>query len=120
MKGDLCGECLNRTFWYRTLPYLTLGRWGMTSFAMTWYSLIWNLVLYVQAHSDPGKMHAQRALADLLCPMRRRCGCSSPSSPTTCVYCGELERPLRWWVRALPGCMALSQWWRSASWTRPV
>jgi hypothetical protein len=60
-QGELCRRCLGRTFWHHTLRNLTLGWWGTISFFMTWYFLASNLVTYVQARIELGKMAPRRA-----------------------------------------------------------
>lgn len=62
-EGELCRQCLHRTFWGHTLRNVTLGWWGTISFFMTWYYLASNLVTYLSAlHELRGQRprHAQR------------------------------------------------------------
>lgn len=64
--GELCRDCLNNAFWHHTLRNLTLGWWGTISFFMTWYYLLSNVVTYVQARIELGRIrqrHAPRPVA---------------------------------------------------------
>jgi hypothetical protein len=55
-EGQLCKRCLSSAFWHHTLRNLTLGWWGTISFFMTWYYLASNLVTYVRARSELGRV----------------------------------------------------------------
>ena len=60
--GDLCRQCLHRSFWSHTLRNVTLGWWGTISFFMTWYYLVSNLLTYLFAlHELRGQRPRQAA-----------------------------------------------------------
>jgi hypothetical protein len=60
-EGELCRQCVHRTFWHHTLRNLTLGWWGTISFFMTWYYLVSNILTYVLALYDLGKKRPRSA-----------------------------------------------------------
>src|SRR4051812_23867483 len=47
MKGNLCKDCINRTFWNYTLTNLFLGWWGLISFFATFVYMIGNIAQYL-------------------------------------------------------------------------
>jgi len=47
MKGNLCKDCINEYFWRFTLISLTLGWWGFTSFFLTPFLILNNLIRYL-------------------------------------------------------------------------
>jgi hypothetical protein len=46
-EGPLCHPCVHRTFWQYTLVTLFLGWWGIISFFMTPFILLFNTIVYV-------------------------------------------------------------------------
>lgn len=49
IKGNLCGDCLEKHFWSKSLVTLFLGWWGIISFVVTPFFLLGNLLDYLKA-----------------------------------------------------------------------
>jgi hypothetical protein len=60
-EGQLCRSCLDRAMLHHTLRNVTLGWWGLISFFMTWYFLVGNLIAYVRALSELGRVRPREA-----------------------------------------------------------